>query len=72
MFQTDVDLLHQHFPLVPLDDPSEANFNGESLYYPDDEEDIEKGGTNIISSMETKNILNFVISDFCCDCMKSW
>ncbi|KAL6930573.1 hypothetical protein ACO0R3_003693 [Hanseniaspora guilliermondii] len=42
MFQTDVDLLHQHFPLIPLDDSNEANFNKESFYYQEEDEASKK------------------------------
>lgn len=42
MFQLDVDMLHQHFPLVPLDDSNEASFNNESFYYQDEYETNKK------------------------------
>lgn len=61
MFQTDVDLLHQHFPLVPLDDPNEGNFNAENFYYPEDEEDLERNEDVNTTTNEFSNykIVNF-------------
>lgn len=55
MFQTDVDMLHQHFPLVPLDDSSEANFNNESFYYQDEYESNKKHDETSKSGNEFMN-----------------
>lgn len=57
MFQTDVNMLHQHFPLVPLDDSSEASFNNESFYYQDEYETNKK---NDEANKSGKEFTNYV------------